>query len=95
MFVYNPPRIRFTRVQQDILAAALAGATDEQLSARLGIPLTTVKSRWTRIQQRTATLVPELFEEIPISRAGGRRGVQTRHLILQYVRENPAELTPY
>ena len=94
MFSYSPPRLRFTRAEQQLLSEALVGATDDTLSARLGIPLTAVKSRWARIQDRASAALPELFRHVPEAPHGGR-GVQTRHLILQYVREHPSELTPY
>jgi hypothetical protein len=95
MFAYSPPRLFFTGAEQALLSAALAGITDETLSAQLGIPLSAVKARWCRIQRRVATVAPHLFANVlqPPFRRG--RGVQTRHLILQYVRDNPSELTPY
>jgi hypothetical protein len=94
MFVYSPPRLRFTHAEQRLLSEALAGVTDETLSARLSVPVSAVKARWTRIQERVARLAPELFTSIRETLRIGR-GVQTRHLILQYVRDHPSELTPY
>ena len=79
---------------QSLLSVALSGGTDEWLSERLGIPVTAVKSRWIRIQQRTATRLPQLLQEVPMGHARVR-GVQTRHIILDYVRRTPSELTPY
>lgn len=95
MFAYSPPRFRFTGAEQQLLSEALVGVTDETLSARLGIPLTAVKARWTRIQDRASRLLPDLFADVPAAAHGGRRRIQTRHLILQYLREHPSELTPY
>lgn len=94
MFVYVPPLVRYTRAEQSLLTLALAGGTDEWLSGRLGIPLTAVKSRWLRIQQRTARRLPQLFQDVPVAGARGR-GAQTRHIVLDYVRRTPSELTPY
>ncbi|HEV7583639.1 MAG TPA: hypothetical protein VGO77_25160, partial [Mycobacterium sp.] len=94
MFAYSPPRLRFTHAEQRVLCEALAGVTDETLSARLSIPVSAVKARWTRIQERVARLAPTLYIDIPETPRHGR-GVQTRHLILQYVRDHPSELTPY
>jgi len=93
MFAYSPPRLFFTPAEQHLIAEALAGGTDATLSARLGIPRSAVKARWTRIQQRVARTAPELFADVPLPHRG--RGVQTRHLILNYVRQHPSELTPY
>jgi len=94
MFAYSPPRLFFTAAEQRLLSEALAGVTDETLSARLGIPRSAVKARWTRIQERVARMAPELFRDVPTPPVP-RRGVQTRHLILQYVRDHPSELSPY
>jgi hypothetical protein len=94
IFAYSPPRLFFTASEQQLLSEALAGFTDDTLSRRLGIPLSAVKARWNRIQDRTLRMEPELFRDVPLPRHRGR-GVQTRHLILQYVRSHPSELTPY
>jgi len=94
MFAYSPPRLFFTSAEQQLIAEALAGVTDETLSVRLGIPRSAVKARWSRIQERVARMTPELFRDVPTPQRCGR-GVQTRHLILQYVRDHPSELTPY
>jgi hypothetical protein len=94
VFAYNPPRLFLTPSERELLSEALSGVTDETLSARLGIPLTAVKARWARIQHRAAEALPALFADVPMPSHGGR-GVRTRHLILDYVRKNPSELTPY
>jgi hypothetical protein len=95
MFAYNPPRVLFTRAEQHVLRAALDGAPDDVVSARLGLPVSAVKARWTRIHQRVMKCLPELVGHVRVPQFGDRRGVQTRHLILEYIRENPSELTPY
>jgi len=88
-------RLFFTTAEQTLLGEALAGFTDETLSGRLAIPLSAVKARWSRIQDRVARTAPELFKDVPVAPDRLGRGVQTRHLILQYVRDHPSELTPY
>jgi hypothetical protein len=95
LFAYTPPRIFFTSSEQQLLAAALSGWTDESLSAHLRIPLTAVKGRWTRIQRRAADALPELFDAVAPSPFQTQRGPQWRHVLLQYLRDNPSELTPY
>jgi hypothetical protein len=94
LFAYSPPRLFLTPAEQDLLSEALTGVTDETLSRRLDIPLSAVKARWSRIQERAVRKAPHLFDDVPLPSRGGR-GVQTRHLILQYVRHHPSELTPY
>ncbi len=94
MFAYSPPRLRFTAAEQRLLAEALPGVTDQTLSSRLGIPLSAVKGRWSRLQMRARRHAPDLFRDLPLT-IGSSRGNQTRHVILQYVRDHPSELTPY
>jgi hypothetical protein len=94
LFAYSPPRLGFTPAEQELLTEALDGVTDEGLSDRLRIPVSSVKARWTRVQQRVAYATPELFGDVAEGRSG-TRGPQTRHLILRYVRDHPSELTPY
>jgi hypothetical protein len=94
MFAYSPPIIRFTATERRVLRFALSGATDEVVATLLRVPLTAVKARWRRIQDR-ATIVPGLGERIATLRRQHTRGLQWRHLIIEYVRTNPSELTPY
>jgi hypothetical protein len=94
-FDYDPPQLRLTAAERELLTAALDGATDDALARRLGVPLTSVKARWTRIEQRAVCHCPELFRHVPSPRHADKRGAQTRHLVLEYLRANPSELTPY
>jgi DNA-binding CsgD family transcriptional regulator len=94
-FVYTPPRILFTAREQALLRCAVDGSPDEAIAARLGVGLSSVKARWTRVQQRAVRMAPELFRAVPLPKLSNRRGAQTRHLLLEYVRANPSELTPY
>ena len=93
MFAYSPPRILFTPPERALLLAALDGGTDEALAARLGVAVSAVKARWTRIQHRVADRLPQLLPKADGSQR--TRGAQTRHVLLDFVRHNPAELTPY
>src|SRR5687767_6843133 len=95
MFLYTPPQVLFTPAEKELLRAALNGAPDEVISERLGIPVSAVKGRWHRIHQRAADRIPELFQQTPALVGDGYRGRQIRHVILEYVRDNPSELTPY
>lgn len=95
MFVYAPPVVRYTRPEQEVLRMALSGGTDESLRLKIGTTLSAVKSRWLRIQERTARRLPHLFNEVPHGASHGGRGAQTRHIVLDYVRRHPSELTPY
>jgi hypothetical protein len=59
MFVYTPPRMVFTELEQDLIRAALGGAPDPMLAEQLEVPLTSIKPRRTRIQQRAFHAVPK------------------------------------
>jgi len=95
MFAYHPPRILFTPREQDLLRCALDGSPDDIIAGRLGVKLSSVKAGWTRVLQRAVRMAPELFHGVPLPKQSHRRGAQTRHLVLAYVRANPSELTPY
>ncbi len=95
MFTYNPPRIFFTGQEQDLLREALAcGATDPVLAARLHLTVPAVKARWKRLFERVADRMPELLPARD-QRATAARGAQLRHVVLQFARRHPSELTPY
>lgn len=94
MFFYDPPRVRFTAAERDLIRAALEGATDVELAERLGIALSAVKARWNRVVDRIEDRLPALLAEHRAASVGVR-GSQVRHLIREFVRANPSELTPY
>lgn len=94
LFTYGPPRLLLSGAERRIVQAALGGQTDRAVSEQLKLPLTTVKATWRRIQakaERDAGLQATLGE----LRGEGLRGQQSRHIILDYVRSYPSELTPY
>jgi hypothetical protein len=75
LFVYQEPRIGFSRSEQGLLEVALRGGTDEELARELDISLSAVKKTW-----RSVYAVREHPEELrPISmkalrKAQGQRG---------------------
>jgi hypothetical protein len=95
LFVYAPPRIFFSPAEQELLASALIGETDEQLARSLNLGLATVKGRWRQIYARVAAVSPELLPdcgEVPSERA---RGKEKRRPLLDYLRRHPEELRPH
>jgi len=95
VFVYAPPRIFFTESEQQVLRVALTGATEVVAAEVLRLPLTAIKARWARLLERAFAAVPELLSgPVPDRNAAGR-GPQSRHLVVEYVRQHPSELTPY
>ena len=96
LFDYHAPQFGFSRGEQRLLALALAGETDEELSSRLGISLSGVKKMWLSIYGRMAGCLPEtapdhLTEKRWIVQARGKE--KKRHL-LAYLHRHPEELCP-
>ena len=93
VFLYQPPVVRFTRTEQEIIRSAVHGRTDAEIARALKLTPSAVKARWTRIQARFFTRHEDDSRRLPINAT--TRGAQIRHRILKYARENPSELTPY
>jgi hypothetical protein len=95
LFLYAPPQFGFSRAEQRLLGAALAGGTDEELSDGLGVSLFSVKKTWRMIYDRVAQCMPEL---VPGNARGDAetqgRGKQKKQTLLAYLREHPEELRP-
>jgi hypothetical protein len=92
LFHFREPALRLRDSDQQLLLAALRGATDLELAAELGVTFSAVKARWRSTFARIAEAVQGL-----VSDAGGHegRGTQKRHRVLAYVRSHPEELRPY
>ena len=96
MFTYHRPYLQFSASERRVLQAALDGSTDATIAATLGLSVHAVKATWTRVLRRIAEKDGLLCSRIGALRGDGpRRGAQVRHLIVEYVRHNPSELTPY
>jgi DNA-binding CsgD family transcriptional regulator len=95
LFQHRPPQIVFNRSEQQLLLAALSGATDAELSAHLGISLSTIKTTWRSAFNRTASHLPELFPDVDGDRGQSYlRGKEKRRHLLTYLRDHPEELRP-
>jgi hypothetical protein len=92
LFSYREPLLGLRCSDQELLQAALAGATDVEIASHLGVTFAAVKARWRSTFVRIAEVMPDVVAD-----AGGRegRGAQKRHRILAYVRNHPEELRPY
>ena len=94
LFHYIEPVFRLREVDQQLLAAALRGYTDEELAAKLEISLTAVKKRWLSIFESTVEARPDLFPAVAVQKDAQKRGRQKRHHVLSYMRVHPQELRP-
>jgi DNA-binding CsgD family transcriptional regulator len=95
LFRYQPPRFGFTRSEQRLLLAALAGGTDEELSCQLDASLSTIKKTWRCIYDRVAARLPELIpSNFEASGEASKRGRDKKQHLIAYLREHPEELRP-
>jgi DNA-binding CsgD family transcriptional regulator len=95
MFLYQPPRFGFSRSEQRLLAVALAGGTDEELSDELGVSLFTIKKMWRSVYRRVSALDPDLIPSD--AQAGGessKRGRNKKQRLMAHLREHREELRP-
>lgn len=93
LFVRQPPRLGLTPAQQDLLALALRGCTDEEMAAELGIAWHTVRKRWGAIFQRAGQALPGLLGNG--AAAGAVRGTEKRRPLLSFLQAHPQELRPW
>jgi hypothetical protein len=95
LFDYLPPRFGFSRSEQRMLLAALAGksGTDEELAVALAVSLPTIKKMWRSVYRRMAEVQPKMVRDSARSGAAERGKEKRRHL-LAYLRDHPEELRP-
>jgi hypothetical protein len=92
IYRYQHPVLRLRPAEQQLLAAALSGKTDAELSEELGLTIEATKKRWISIFDRVVQYKPEILSP---AEEGEGRGPQKRHRIVAYVRNHPEEFRPY
>ena len=90
LFVYTPPRFYFSPGEQHLLAQALDGKSDQEVTEIMGCSLAGVKAIWQRVFTRVQNTDPEF---LPESRSS-TRGLEKRRLLLPYLHIHPEELRP-
>jgi hypothetical protein len=93
MYRYRAPVLRLRPAEQKLLVAALAGKTDAELSADLGLSVEAIKKRWMSIFARVDEFKPEILSTAGVDSDG--RGPQKRHRVVAYIRTHPEELRPF
>jgi hypothetical protein len=93
LYRYRPPILRLRAAEQNLLAAALAGKTDAELSSELGLSIEAIKKRWMSIFERVDQYKPAILGRSDIESDG--RGPQKRHRVIAYIRTHPEELRPF
>ena len=96
LFIYTPPRFRFSRSQRVLLRHALMGKTCQQVASSLSISPWTVKKRWHAIYDRVADVDSNLLPP-PIAYGSHAlsRGIERRRHLLNYLRQHLEELCPF
>ena len=93
LYRYHPPVLRLRPSEQRLLAAALAGKTDAELSGDLGLSIEAIKKRWMSIFDRVEEFKPGILSWADTESDG--RGPQKRHRVIAYIRTHPEELRPF
>lgn len=93
MYRYQEPVLRLSPAEQNLLAAALSGKTDAELSAVLGLSIEAIKKRWMSIFDRVDEFKADILTRTDEDSDG--RGPQKRHRVVAYVRNHPEELRPF
>lgn len=95
LFTYRTPRCGFSRSEQQLLLSALNGATDEELSIRLGVSVATVKKTWLSIYGRAGATLPKSIADQYAVESSVQRGKEKKRRLLAYLRDHPEELRPH
>jgi hypothetical protein len=94
LFHYREPILGLRKEDQQLLAAALRGLTDEELSKALNLQLPALKKRWAAVFERVAKTKPDLLHDADSNIDRQTRGRQKRHHLLAYLRQHAEELRP-
>jgi len=93
LYRYQAPVLRLRPAEQSLLAAALFGKTDAELSEVLGLSIEAIKKRWMSIFDRVDEFKPEILH--PAAAESDGRGPQKRHRVVAYIRTHREELRPF
>src|SRR5689334_5891985 len=93
IYRYQAPVLRLRPAEQELLAAALSGQTDAELSADLGLSIEATKKRWLSIFDRVDQFKREILTQTEAD--SDVRGPQKRHRVVAYIRAHPEELRPF
>jgi hypothetical protein len=93
LYRYQRPVLHLRPAEQTLLAAALVGKTDAELSADLGLSIEAIKKRWMSIFERVEQFRPQILS--PSGAESDGRGPQKRHRVVAYIRTHPEELRPF
>ena len=95
LFDYSPPRCGFSRSEQRMLLIAIDGESDQELSQKLRVSLSTVKKMWLSVYRRVADRLPGLDpKRLHTDAWTTQRGKEKKRGLMAYLRKHPEELRP-
>jgi len=94
LFTEYPRRLGLKRIHQELLTHALAGMTDDEMTAMLSLSGSAIKKRWRSIYDRIDERAPGLLPPSDPLRADAGRGAERRRHLLNYLRDHPEEMRP-
>ena len=94
LFHTPAPRIQFSNKERYILERALLNQSDEEIAAAMRVTVNAVKQTWRNIFDRVARRAPQVMPSNDLEQSG-RRGVEKRRHLLDYLRAHLEELRPY
>jgi len=94
LFRFQPPVLRFSAAQKQVLQLALDNMSDQEIADVLDVPVNAVHMRWRKIYARVEKELPGFFGELE-KQPPRARGREKRRRVLHHVREHPEELRPW
>ncbi|MFT3782588.1 MAG: hypothetical protein QM790_11290 [Nibricoccus sp.] len=91
LFTNIKSQFGFSLRQQELLATALEGSTDDELAGQLNVSSSAVKKRWISIYENVSGALPGWLEAAD---GNNSRGSEKRRHLLNYLRQHPEELHP-
>lgn len=91
-FLYTEPTLRFTPAQQELLLLALLGQSDLESANSLKKSLGTIKKQWQAVFEWVSRMPPDWIPPDVVGSDDGKRGVEKRRRLLQYLRQHLEEL---
>jgi DNA-binding CsgD family transcriptional regulator len=95
LFASRRPRLGFTRLQQQVLEAAVDDLSDEEIADQLGLSGHAINMRWRTIYERIGEqpeIAGAIFHGAP---RGAAAGGQKRRRVVAFARAHPEELRPF
>lgn len=88
------PEFQFTLREQEVLAKAFEGKTDQEIATALRITRDGVRARWDTIHAHIEDVKPGFFDSAETGKTEATRGRERKRAILSYLESRPQDLRP-